>query len=276
MFGTIIGDIAGSYYETNNIKSKKFKFMDKKRSCFTDDTVMTLAVCKSLLEYGNVLNNLQRLVVDNMVTIGRNHSQCGFGGDFFKWIIRDDHRPYGSYGNGAAMRVGCCGIVGKNLDEVIKLSRIITGVSHNHIESYKGAEAISTAVFLANQGFTKSEISCFVKKNYYNLDFTLEEKRNLHGAGISCQDCVPQAFVSFFESKNFEDAIRNAISIGGDSDTVAAITGCIAGTYYGIPKKFIRRAKNFFDEKYDSDLIDVINKFEKYYPTKKPKKNISK
>ncbi len=269
MYGTIIGDIAGSYYEMNNIKTKKFKFMDKRKSNFTDDSVITLAVCKSLLEYENDLNKLHNIVIENMVKIGRNHSQCGFGGDFFKWIIADNHNPYGSYGNGAAMRIGCCGIAGNSIDEVKELSKIITGVSHNHEESFKGAEAISVAVFMAKNNSSKKEIEEYIKNNYYELNFTLEEKRKLHGAGISCQDCVPQAFLSFFESRNFEDAIRNAISIGGDSDTVAAITGCLSGVYYGIPRKFIRKANTFFVEKYDYDLIEVINKFERKYPTKK-------
>lgn len=268
MYGSIIGDIAGSYYEIHNIKTKKFKFMEKNKSSFTDDTVMTLAVCKSLLEFDGNYDKFRELVINNMVTIGRNHSQCGFGGEFFKWIITDNHNPYNSYGNGAAMRVGCCGIVGKDIDEVKKLSKIVTEVSHNHLESLKAVEAVSIAVFMAKNKVSKEEIKKFIQNNYYDLNFSLEEKRNSHGAGISCQDCVPQAFVSFFESKNFEDSIRNAISIGGDSDTVAAITGCIAGTYYGIPKKFIKKANSFFIEEYDSDLIKIIIEFEKKYPTK--------
>ncbi len=141
-------------------------------------------------------------------------------------------------------------------------------MSHNHEESFKGAESISVAVFMAKNKFTKTEIEKFIIDNYYDLDFTLEEKRNLHGTGISCQDYVPQAFLSFFESKNFEDAIRNAISIGGDSDTVAAITGCLAGVYYGIPRKYIRKANKFFMEKYDYNLLEVMKNFEKKYPTK--------
>lgn len=268
MYGTIIGDIAGSHYEQVNIKTKDFKFMDKKISSFSDDTVATLAVCKSLLECNNI-NTLKDIFINNMVTIGRNHSQCGFGGDFFKWIVTDNHEPYGSYGNGAAMRVGCCGIVGKTLEEVKELSKIITGVSHNHEESFKGAEAVSVSVFMAKNKASKQDIKDYIINNYYDLNFTLEEKRNLHGAGITCQDCVPQAIMCFLESKNFEDAIRTAISIGGDSDTVAAITGCIAGVYYGIPRKFIRKANTFFMERYDSDLIEIIKSFESKYPTKK-------
>lgn len=269
MYGTIIGDIAGSYYEIYNIKAKKFKFMDKNKSSFTDDTVMTLAVCKSLLECDSDYSNLRDIVINNMVTIGRNHSQCGFGDKFFRWIIKDDHSPYNSFGNGAAMRVGCCGVVGKNIEEVKKISKIVTEVSHNHEEALKAAEAVSVAVFLAKTGSNKEKIKKYIVDNYYDLNFTLEEKRASYGSSSSCQDSVPQAFVSFFEAKNFEDAIRNAISIGGDSDTVAAIAGVIAGEYYGIPLKFIKKTQKFFDFQYDEDLINVMINFEKKYPTKK-------
>ncbi len=269
MYGTIIGDIAGSYYEMHNIKTKKFKFMDKNKSSFTDDTVMTLAVCKSLLECDGNYSKLHDIVINNMVTIGRNHSQCGFGDKFFGWIIKDDHSPYNSFGNGAAMRVGCCGIVGKNMEEVKKISKIVTEVSHNHEEALKAAEAVSVAVFLAKTGSHKEKIKKYIIDNYYDLNFTLEEKRASYGSSLSCQDSVPQAFVSFFEAKNYEDAIRNAISIGGDSDTVAAIAGVIAGEYYGIPLKFIKKAQKFFDFQWDEDLINVMINFEKKYPTKK-------
>lgn len=246
MFGAIIGDIAGSYYEMYNIKTKKFKFMDSSNSTYTDDSVMTLAVCKSLLEYDNDINKLHDIVIENMVMLGRNHSQCGFGGKFFKWIITDNHEPYNSFGNGAAMRVGCCGIVGKNIDEVKLLSKTVTEVSHNHEEALKAAEAVSIATFLAKQGSSKEEIKKYIVENYYDLNFTLEEKRASHGSGLSCQDSVPQAFVSFFDSNSFEDTVRNAISIGGDSDTVAAIAGGIAGVYYGIPVRFIKKLLHFF------------------------------
>lgn len=269
MFGAIIGDIAGSYYEMHNIKSKKFKFMEKNKSEFTDDTVMTLAVCKSLLEANGNYNDLTQIVINNMVAIGRNHSQCGFGGDFFKWIIKDEHKPYNSFGNGAAMRVSACGIVGKNIDEVKLITKIVTKVSHNHPEAIKAAESISTAIFLAKSGETKQEIKNYIKDNYYDINFTLNEIRESYSFNVTCQGSVPQALEAFFESKSFEDAIRNAISIGGDSDTIAAITGSIAGVYYGIPSKYIKKCDQFFIPKYDIDLINIINDFEKKYPTKK-------
>ena len=148
------------------------------------------------------------------------------------------------------------------------LSRIVTEVSHNHIESYKAAEAISLAIFYAKNGKSKEYIKEFINNNYYKIDFTLDEIRDDYTFDVSCQGSVPQALAAFFESNNFEDAIRNAISIGGDSDTIAAIAGSIAGAYYGIPIRFIKRARSFFVDQYDSDLIEALNLFEKKYPTK--------
>lgn len=268
MFGAIIGDIAGSYYETSNIKTKKFKMMETRKSCYTDDTVMTLAVAKSFLDCNGNYDNLKEITISNMVKIGRNHSQCGFGGDFFKWIIKDEHKPYNSFGNGAAMRVSTCGIVARNIEEAKQFSTIVTEVSHNHPESLKAAECITIAVYMAKNGVKKELIKKYVIDNYYNLDFKLDEIRDTYTFNISCQGSVPQALEAFFEATSFEDAIRNAISIGGDSDTIAAITGSIAGVYYGIPRKFIKKAMTFFEYKYDEDLINVINQFEKKYPTK--------
>ena len=269
MFGAIIGDIAGSYYEINNIKTKKFKFMDKKNSTFTDDTVMTLAVGKSIVECNGNYSNLKELLIENIVSIGRNHSQCGFGENFFKWIIKDEHVPYNSYGNGAAMRVSACGIVGKNVEEVKMLAKTVTEISHNHPEALKAAEAISLAIYYAKIGKDKDYIHKMIDENYYKINFTLDEIRDSYQFNISCQGSVPYALEAFFESKSYEDAIRNAISIGGDSDTIATITGSIAGVYYGIPIKYIKKARSFFLEKYDNDLIEALNIFEKKYPTKK-------
>lgn len=268
MLGAIIGDIAGSSYEINNIKTKKFKFMNKKNSTFTDDTVMTIAVGKAILDCNGDYSNLNNLLIENMVSIGRNHSQCGFGGNFFKWIIRDDHTPYNSYGNGSAMRVSACGIVGNSIEEVKMLSKYVTQVSHNHPESFKAAEAISLAIYYARNGKNKEFIKKIITDNYYNIDFTLDDIRDSYKFNVSCQGCVPQAFEAFFESKSYVDAIRNAISIGGDSDTIAAITGSIAGAYYGIPIRLIKKAYTFFNEKYDSDLLEPLYEFEKKYPTK--------
>ena len=269
MFGAIIGDIAGSYYEINNIKTKKFKLMEKYKSKFTDDTVTTLAIAKSILECNNNYDLLKEILINNMVNIGRKYSQCGFGGDFFKWIISDNHEPYNSYGNGAAMRVSACGLVAKSIEEAKKISKIVTEISHNHPEALKAAEAISVSIFMAKSSYKMNDIKSYIINNYYNINFTLDEIRDTYKFNITCQGSVPQALEAFFESNSFEDAIRNAISIGGDSDTIAAITGSIASAYYGVPNNLRKKALSFFDENLDSDLIKIITDFEKKYPTKK-------
>ena len=158
--------------------------------------------------------------------------------------------------------------VDSDLEEAKELSRIVTEVSHNHPESFKAAEAISLAIYYARNGKNKEFIKKIITDNYYNIDFTLDDIRDSYKFNVSCQGCVPQAFEAFFESKSYVDAIRNAISIGGDSDTIAAITGSIAGAYYGIPIRLIKKAYTFFNEKYDSDLLEPLYEFEKKYPTK--------
>lgn len=268
MFGAIIGDIAGSYYEMHNIKSKKFKMMESHKSTFTDDTIMTLAVAKSILDCNENYNDLSKITIDNMVQLGKQYSQCGFGGDFFKWIIKDEHLPYNSYGNGAAMRVSACGMVANSIEEAKKLSRIVTEISHNHPEGIKGAEAVAVAIFLAKNKESKENIKKYINNHYYNIDFTLDEIRDSYEFNVTCQGSVPQALEAFFESKSFEDAVRNAISIGGDSDTIAAITGSIAEAYYGVPSNLKNKALSFFDDYLDKDLLEIMHNYEKKYPTK--------
>lgn len=268
MWGAIIGDLAGSYYEMHNIKTKKFKFLEKTKCSFTDDTVMTLAVAKSLLECQKDFCDLKEILINNMVYIGKKYSQCGFGGNFFKWIMTDEHNPYNSFGNGAAMRVGCCGIVANSLDEAKLLSKITTEISHNHPEGIKAAEAVAVAIYLAKIGKSKEEIKKYVLENYYNINFTLDEIRDEYSFDVTCQGSVPQALEAFFESTSFEDAIRNSISIGGDSDTIAAICGSIAGVYYNVPIKFRNKALTFFDSVLDKELVDIIFNFERNYYTK--------
>ncbi len=261
MLGAIIGDIAGSRYEWNNIKSKNFELLNSMECFFTDDTVMTLAIAKSLLECNGNYNNLSTIAIKNMVDIGRKYPDCGFGGNFYKWIMTDNHTPYNSYGNGAAMRVGACGIVGKTIDEVKLLSKKVTEISHNHPEGLKGAEAVACAVYLANNGKNILEIRDFIQNNYYELNFKLDDIRNNYSFDVSCQGSVPQALEAFFESTSFEDSIKNAISIGGDSDTIAAITGSIAGVYYGISKELRKKVLTFLDESLLKILVEFENKY---------------
>ena len=268
MLGAIIGDIVGSRFEWNNNKSKQFDLLTYKCSV-TDDSIMTLAIAKALLESKSDYSDLSENAVKYMQNIGQHYPNCGYGGHFREWIYSDNPKPYNSYGNGAAMRVSACGFVANTLEEVKQLSKSVTEVTHNHSEGIKGAEATAVAIFLARSGKNLLEIRDYITKNYYPLNFSLDEIRDNYEFNESCQGTVPQALEAFFESKNFEDAIRNAISIGGDSDTIAAITGGIAGAYYGIPTDIRKHALTFLDER----LLKILVEFENNYPSKMEKIN---
>lgn len=268
MLGAIIGDIVGSRFEWNNNKSKQFDLLTYKCSV-TDDSIMTLAIAKALLESKSDYSDLSENAVKYMQNIGQHYPNCGYGGHFREWIYSDNPKPYNSYGNGAAMRVSACGFVANTLEEVKQLSKAVTEVTHNHPEGIKGAEATAVAIFLARSGKNLLEIRDYITKNYYPLNFSLDEIRDNYEFNESCQGTVPQALEAFFESKNFEDAIRNAISIGGDSDTLAAITGGIAGVYYGIPTDIRKHALTFLDER----LLKILVEFENNYPSKMEKIN---
>ena len=268
MLGAIIGDIVGSRFEWNNNKSKQFDLLTYKCSV-TDDSIMTLAIAKALLESKSDYSDLSENAVKYMQNIGQHYPNCGYGGHFREWIYSDNPKPYNSYGNGAAMRVSACGFVANTLEEVKQLSKAVTEVTHNHPEGIKGAEATAVAIFLARSGKNLLEIRDYITKNYYPLNFSLDEIRDNYEFNESCQGTVPQALEAFFESKNFEDAIRNAISIGGDSDTLAAITGGIAGAYYGIPTDIRKHALTFLDER----LLKILVEFENNYPSKMEKIN---
>lgn len=268
MLGAIIGDIVGSRFEWNNNKSKQFDLLTYKCSV-TDDSIMILAIAKALLESKSDYSDLSENAVKYMQNIGQHYPNCGYGGHFREWIYSDNPKPYNSYGNGAAMRVSACGFVANTLEEVKQLSKAVTEVTHNHPEGIKGAEATAVAIFLARSGKNLLEIRDYITKNYYPLNFSLDEIRDNYEFNESCQGTVPQALEAFFESKNFEDAIRNAISIGGDSDTIAAITGGIAGAYYGIPTDIRKHALTFLDER----LLKILVEFENNYPSKMEKIN---
>ena len=197
-------------------------------------------------------------VISCMQEYGRRYPDAGYGGRFYRWIFSSNPKPYNSYGNGAAMRVSPCGFAAKSLEEAILLARTVTQVTHNHPESMKAAEAVISAIYLARAGKTLDEIRDYITERYYRIDFTLDEIRPSYHFDVSCQGSVPQAFAALFESSGFEDAIRNAISIGGDSDTIAAITGSMAEAYYGVPEEIRQQAFEFLD----ADLRNVIQKFE--------------
>lgn len=172
-----------------------------------------------------------------MQRLGRQYPHVGYGPRFKQWLTSERSQPYYSYGNGAAMRVSPCAYVGKTLSEVQDLAKVVTAVSHNHPEGLLGAQAEVTAIFLARQGEEKSKIRQVLTSHYYALDFTLEEIRSTYRFDASCQGALPQAIMAFLQANSFEETIRNAVFIGGDSDTIAAMAGEISGAYYGIPKE---------------------------------------
>jgi len=260
MLGAIIGDIAGSRFEFNNIRSKDFDLLAK--DCYvTDDSIMTLAVAKAIMACNGDWQQLGYNAVKYMQEIGRKYPNCGFGGMFRKWMFSGAPEPYNSFGNGAAMRVSPCGFIARTEEEAILLSQKVTEVTHNHPEGLKGAEAVSVAIFMARNGAAKNEIEERIEKNYYPLNFTLDGIRDDYQFNETCQETVPQAIVAFLESASFEDAIRGAVSIGGDSDTLAAITGSIAEACYGVPFDLKSKALSFLNR----ELLDIYNEWENFH-----------
>lgn len=273
MLGAIIGDTVGSRFEWHNHRSKDFDFLTYKCEP-TDDSIMTLAIAKAILKSEGDVNKLPDLAVRYMQQLGRLYPDAGYGGAFRKWIRSNNPKPYGSFGNGAAMRVSPVGFAAKNLDEAKAMSKAVTKVTHNHPEGLKGAEATTVAIFMALHGKSMLEIRDYIDKNYYPMNFTLDGIRDSYQFNATCQDTVPQAMMAFFESTGFEDAIRNAISIGGDSDTIAAITGGIAEAYYGIPSEIRKHELTFLNERLLAILVEFENKY-KPIMEKKIGKNVS-
>lgn len=261
MIGAIIGDIVGSVYEFNNVKSKRFKWFAK--GCrITDDTVLTVAVADALLDIATANDeaSFKELLIDKFHYHARNHLLCGFGARFLSWVSKQQRTPYNSFGNGSAMRVSPAAYAASTLEEALYLAKLCAEITHDHPEGIKGAQCTAGAIFLAKIGYSKEDIRAFAEK-YYDLSFTLDEIRPVYKYEISCQGSVPQAIVAFLEAKNFKDAISNAISIGGDSDTIAAITGSVAGAYYPISEKLRKKAFSYLD----FEATDIILRFEEKF-----------
>jgi type I restriction enzyme M protein len=263
MIGAIIGDIVGSTRQFRPIRRKEFELFPD-RSYFTDDSVMSLAIAKALMDANGTYDDLGELAVASMQELGREHIDAEYGKRFYDWILSEDPKPYESFGNGAAMRISACGYVGDSIEKVTELAIKVTEVTHNHPDGINGGTATAVAVFLALQGKSKDEIREYVNAHYYPLNFTIDGIRGYYKFEISCQGTVPPAIMSFLGSTSFEDAIRNAISLGGDSDTLAAITGGIAEAYYGVPEHLRKKALTYLD----NDLRTILDDFEKLYPSK--------
>ncbi len=259
MYGAIIGDIVGSRFEFDNHRSKAFELMVEE--CFaTDDSYMTIAVGRALMEVlaadRNVWDkqDLAEAIISHMQDIGRRYPDGGYGARFSRWINESHPQPYHSFGNGAAMRVSACAWLGESEEEVKALAECVTAVTHNHPEGLKAAEATAVAIFMARTGVAKEAIRARMSRDYYRFDFCLDEIRATYEFSEAAQETMPQALAAFYESCDFEDALRNAVSIGGDSDTLAAITGSIAEAYYDIPQGFIQTARTFLNEEFRQTL----------------------
>ncbi|MCQ2554187.1 MAG: ADP-ribosylglycohydrolase family protein [Clostridia bacterium] len=262
MYGAIAGDIIGSRFEFNNIKTKTFRLFTKECS-FTDDTVMTVAVFDALFLHNSEMSDeeFKRILVDRMKYHGRKYPGAGYGSRFRNWLFTDTTEPYNSLGNGSAMRASGCAYAGDSLSEALKFARLTAEVTHNHPEGIKGAEAVTAAMFLAKIGKKKEDIRKYIEENYYSLDFTLDEIRENYSFDVTCMGSVPQAIVAFLEAESYEDAIRNAISIGGDSDTIACITGGIAETYFGVPEDIEKKAKSYLNEEMNNVICQFYSKY---------------
>ena len=260
MYGAILGDIIGSPFEFDRgDKTKDFKLFSR-RSHFTDDSVMTLAVCEALLKVGQdvTVKEIEDAVISSMQSWGRRYPHAGYGGYFRRWLTARHPEPYNSYGNGSAMRVSAAGWLYDSLEKTRVVAKATANVTHNHPEGIKGAEATASAIFMARNGSSKEEIKKYIENEFhYDLNRTLNEIRPGYHMDETCQKTIPEAIIAFLEAKDFEDAIRNAVSLGGDTDTLGAITGSIAEAYYGIPEWLITECR----KRINKDMRIVLDDF---------------
>jgi ADP-ribosylglycohydrolase len=250
MLGAIAGDVIGSVYEGYPIKTEDFPLFHP-LSCFTDDTVLTIAIAYAILESTDYASALKRF--------GHKYPDAGYGGTFIEWIFEDEVRPYNSWGNGAAMRVSPVGFAFDDVESVLREAERTAEVSHNHPEGIKGAQSTALAILLARQGEGKESIRQQITERFgYDLDRTIAEIRPGYRFDVSCQGSVPEAIIAFLDSRDYEDAIRKAISLGGDSDTLACIAGGIAQAYYQeIPAHIVRGAR----AKLSEELLRIVDRF---------------
>lgn len=260
MYGAILGDIIGSPFEFDRgDKTKDFKLFSR-RSHFTDDSVMTLAVCEALLKVGQdaAVKEIEDAVITSMQSWGRRYPHEGYGGYFRRWLTAHYPEPYNSFGNGSAMRVSAAGWLYDSLEKTRVVAKATANVTHNHPEGIKGAEATASAIFMARNGSSKEEIKKYIENEFhYDLNRTLDEIRPSFHMDETCQKTVPEAIIAFLEARDFEDAIRNAVSLGGDTDTLGAITGSIAEAYFGISETLISECRN----RINKDMRDVVDTF---------------
>jgi len=249
MLGTIAGDIIGSWYEFHAIKTKEFELFPPK-SKFTDDTTLSMAIAKSILD--------DEPYLDNVVNFGLRYFEVGYGGSFKKWLKGDSHEPYNSWGNGSAMRVSAVAWAFESEEKVLEEARKTAVITHNHEEGIKGAEATALAIFMARKGESKETIRERISKDFtYDLSRIVDEIRPTYKFEVSCQKSVPESIICFLDSDSFEDCIRNCVSLGGDADTMAAIAGGIAEAYYGVPKEIEEQVYGYLSD----EFIEILERF---------------
>ncbi len=261
MYGAILGDIIGSRFEFDRgDKSKEFELFGP--GCeFTDDTVMTVAVAEALMKAGNGadVTDIEKAVTESMQDWGHRYPNAGYGGRFLGWLAAGKNaKPYGSYGNGSAMRVSAAGWLYDSVERTREVARATANVSHNHPEGIKGAESTAAVMYLARTGASKKEIKEYVIREFgYDLSRTCDEIRPGYHHVEDCQRTVPEAITAFLEGEAFEDVIRNAISLGGDTDTLGAIAGAMAEAFYGVPEELKEKANTYLPK----EILDVLDKF---------------
>src|SRR6056297_231202 len=254
MLGAVIGDIIGSRFEANPVKTTEFDLFTRNNS-FTDDTVLTLAIACSVLrgeDYG-----------ENLRFFGNEYPYAGYGGIFMRWLAGMIKGPYGSWGNGSAMRVSPVGWAFDSISNVLKEAEKTAIPTHDHPEGIKGAQATAISVFLARKGYSKNEIADYIQKTFqYDLNRKLNDIRKNYSFEVSCQHSVPESIIAFMESDNYESSVRNAVSLGGDTDTMACISGAIAEAYYkNIPEEITQKAYDFLP----GEFVEIIEEFHNKY-----------
>ena len=261
MYGAILGDIIGSPYEFDRSgKTKDFPLFSPE-SRFTDDTVMTVAVADAFLSCpaGASDEAIRQQLIRSMQRFGRLHPGIGYGAKFFSWLMTVDPQPYGSWGNGSAMRVSSAGWLFNDLETVLNMARLSAEVSHDHPEAIKGAQATAAAVFLARTGSSKDEIKAYIESVFgYDLSRTCDEIRPGYRHDVSCRGTVPEAITAFLEGTGFEDVIRTAVSLGGDCDTLTCIAGSMAEAFYGVPDELKQVCRQYLS----ADLAEILQTFE--------------
>ena len=261
MYGAIIGDIVGQPYESKRVAAPEKDFtLFKPYNHFTDDTVMTVAVAEALMEAGGDagLERIKEHAVRSMRKWGRRYPHAGYGRAFKSWLFTKDPKPYGSWGNGSAMRVSPVAWLYDDLEQVLEVSKAVAEVTHDHPEGIKGAQGAAGALFLARSGLGKEKIRAFLEGTIgYDLSFTIDGIRDIYTFSSACQASVPQALEAFLEGESFEDVIRTAVYLGGDSDTIAAIAGSVAEAYYPVPEEMIEEARS----RLTPDLLEVVDRF---------------